>query len=157
MDTDTKQSARDTMGRFAPGNRPVAGFDKNIQNRHNGGWSKDRSVRGRLEKLLNDTTLGEFYEQIKHNNADNENERLGDVLLSGWVQQTIIYNDPDDPHKISVDSEKLQKLLEFVYGRKTENDTTLKGDDQSVPIIKGFVIPTIPEGFVQAGDPDNSL
>lgn len=142
--TDTKQSVtnRTPRGTFAPGNEPVAGFDVNPQNRHSGAWSKEKTVRGKLEKLLDgSSSLDEFLIQVDMlNMEDNKEVTLGDVLLSARVANCI-QRDPNTG-KISVSSKELDSLLYFVFGSKSENETTLH-DDGAGTILKGFVIPAI--------------
>lgn len=124
------------------------GFGDNPQNRHNGAWKKENTPRGKLEKLLSETTLGEFLEQIQENTDTNLNANLGDVLISGRLHN-VIKQDPDNNSgKVSIDSNEMDKLLYFVYGSKSENDMKLS-DGDGKPLIKGFVIPTLPKDFIK--------
>lgn len=127
------------------------GFGDNPQNRHNGAWKKENTPRGKLEKLLSETTLGEFLEQIQENTDTNLDANLGDVLISGRLHN-VIKKDPDDSTgKVTIDSNEMDKLLYFVYGSKSENDMNLKAED-GVPLIKGFVIPVLPDNAVVIPD-----
>jgi hypothetical protein len=137
-DTATKQAVNghDEQGRFTVGNVPNTGFHTNPERRSNGSWTKENTARGKLEALLNTMTLGEFKEQLERNKTDND-QKLGDTLLSGLLDSVMVRKDGG----IAVDFDKTIRLLEFIYGRKTEGDTTLH-DDGVTPIIKGFVIPT---------------
>lgn len=126
------------------------GFGDNPQNRHNGAWKKEDTPRGKLEKLLNEVTVGEFMEQIADNDDTNVDMTLGDMLMSARVNRAI-KRDPDNPGKIEVDEKSLDSLLYFVYGSKSENDMNLKAED-GVPLIKGFVIPVLPDNAVVIPD-----
>lgn len=118
--------------------------------RHNGAWKKENTPRGKLEKLLNEVTVGEFMEQIASNDDTNVDMTLGDMLMSARVNRAI-KRDPDNPGKIEVDEKSLDSLLYFVYGSKSENDMNLKAED-GVPLIKGFVIPVLPDNAVVIPD-----
>lgn len=119
--------------------------------RHNGAWKKENTPRGKLEKLLSETTLGEFLEQIQENTDTNLDANLGDVLISCRLHN-VIKKDPDDSTgKVTIDSNEMDKLLYFVYGSKSENDMNLKAED-GVPLIKGFVIPVLPDNAVVIPD-----
>lgn len=115
--------------------------------RHNGAWKKENTPRGKLEKLLNEVTVGEFMEQIASNDDTNVDMTLGDMLMSARVNRAI-KRDPDNPGKIEVDEKSLDSLLYFVYGSKSENDMKLS-DGDGKPLIKGFVIPTLPKDFIK--------
>ena len=127
------------------------GFGDNPQNRHNGAWKKENTPRGKLEKLLSEATLGEFLEQIQKNTDTNLDANLGDVLISGRLHNVIKKDQDDSTGKVTIDSNEMDKLLYFVYGSKSENDMNLKAED-GVPIIKGFVIPVLPDNTVVTPD-----
>lgn len=118
--------------------------------RHNGAWKKENTPRGKLEKLLNEVTVGEFMDQIASNDDTNVDMTLGDMLMSARVNRAI-KRDPDNPGKIEIDEKSLDSLLYFVYGSKSENDMNLKAED-GVPLIKGFVIPVLPDNAVVIPD-----
>lgn len=118
--------------------------------RHNGAWKKENTPRGKLEKLLNEVTVGEFMDQIASNDDTNVDMTLGDMLMSARVNRAI-KRDPDNPGKIEIDEKSLDSLLYFVYGSKSENDMSLKAED-GVPLIKGFVIPVLPDNAVVIPD-----
>lgn len=126
------------------------GFGDNPQNRHNGAWKKENTPRGKLEKLLNEVTVGEFMDQISSNDDTNVDMTLGDMLMSARVNRAI-KRDPDNPGKIEIDEKSLDSLLYFVYGSKSENDMNLRAED-GVPLIKGFVIPVLPDNAVVIPD-----
>lgn len=126
------------------------GFQDHPELRHNGAWKKENTPRGKLEKLLNEVTVGEFMEQIQSNDDTNVDMTLGDMLMSARVNRAI-KRDPDNPGKIEVDEKSLDSLLYFVYGSKSENDMNLKAED-GVPLIRGFVIPVLPDNAVVIPD-----
>lgn len=153
FNTTTPPAARDEKGRLLPGATlnpdGVGGFQDRPEDRSNGSWKKEDTPRAKLEKLLSETTLGEFLEQVKTTNNDtNVNEKLGDVLLSGRLANAIV-KDPDNATdgKITVNSKELDSLLYFVYGSKSENDTNIRTED-GVALITGFVLPTAPKDFI---------
>ena len=41
----------------------------------------------------------------------------------------------------------IKEMMDQVYGRKTDVDMSMKMDE-GIPIIRGFVIPTAPEDFI---------
>ena len=86
-------------------------------------------------------------EQIQSNDDTNVDMTLGDMLMSARVNRAI-KRDPDSPGKIEVDEKSLDSLLYFVYGSKSENDMKLS-DGDGKPLIKGFVIPTLPKDFIK--------
>lgn len=149
--TDNRGDETTKQVRRVPNPTGRGGFGDNPQNRHNGAWKKEDTPRGKLEKLLSETTLGEFLEQIQENTDTNLDANLGDVLISGRLHN-VIKKDPDDSTgKVTIDSNEMDKLLYFVYGSKSENDMNLKAED-GVPLIKGFVIPVLPDNAVVIPD-----
>lgn len=147
-DTATKQAAkgRDARGRFTRGNAPSVGFHTHPERRSNGPWKRENTPRAKLEKLLSDVTLGEFFEQInEHNVASNFDEKIGDVLISERLANLFTI---EASRKIKVNSKEFDRLMHFVYGTKTENETSIIEEDGS-HTIKSFVIPTLPEGFIE--------
>lgn len=151
VDTATKQDVKkpihdESGNKFALGNNAnpsgKGGFGDHPENRANGSWKKENTPRGRLEKLINATSYEEFITQIINNKEDYK-QTLGNVLDSALIDEVFII-DPDHPETKRVDFDRMIKLYEFVYGRKTENDTTLRGDEGQAVLIKGFVLPSIP-------------
>lgn len=150
----TKQAGdiqRTGGGQFAPGQSGnpsgYGGFGDNPENRSNGSWKKADTPRAKLEKLLSETTVGEFMTQITESNRDvNLEEKLGDVLISGRLNNAFVA-DPDGNGALKVVSKELDSLLYFVYGSKSELDANLKSED-GIPLIRGFILPTAPEDFI---------
>ena len=127
--TATKQVAsdRDKRGRFALGNKPRTGFHTNPERRNNGSWHKEDTARYKLEQMmiLTETELSILL-------ADNQTplfeRRLAQAMIDGsWAV--------------------LRDMMNEVYGKPKES-IELSNSDSSKPIIKGFVIPTLPEHFI---------
>lgn len=147
--TATKQAVegRDERGRFATGNAPKTGFHTNPERRSNGSWKKENTPRAKLEKMLSDMTVGEFLMQINDENVvANLEAKIGDVVVSERLANAFV-EDTEGSGRLKVNSKELDSLLYFVYGHRTENDTTITTDNDPY-IIKGFVIPTLPEHFI---------
>lgn len=146
-ETATKQAVdkRDKKGRFIAGNVPKTGFHTHPERRSNGSWKAETTPRAKLEKLFSETTVGEFLIQVNESNvASNFDERLGDVLISERLASAIII---DSDGKITIKSKEFDSLLYFVYGTKTESDMNITTEKDPV-IIKGFILPTAPEDFI---------
>ena len=145
----TKQAVegRDERGRFAAGNTPKTGFHTNPERRNSGSWKKENTPRAKLEKMLSDMTVGEFLMQINDENiVANLEAKIGDVAVSERLANAFI-EDREGNGRLKVNSKEFDSLLYFVYGHRTENGTTITTDNES-HIIKGFVIPTLPEHFI---------
>ena len=145
----TKQAVegRDARGRFAAGNTPKTGFHTNPERRSNGSWKKENTPRAKLEKMFSDMTVGEFLMQINDENVvANLEAKIGDVVVSERLANAFV-EDTEGSGRLKVISNELDSLLYFVYGHRTENDTTITTDNDP-HIIKGFVIPTLPEHFI---------
>ena len=148
-DAATKQAVegRDERGRFAVGNMPKTGFHTNPERRSDGSWKKENTPRAKLEKMLSDMTVGEFLMQINDENVvANLEAKIGDVVVSERLANAFV-EDAEGSGRLKVNSKELDSLLYFVYGHRTENDTTITTDNDP-HIIKGFVIPTLPEDFI---------
>lgn len=157
VDTSTKQDVtappiHDASGnKFAPGNKANAtgkgGFGDNPQNRSNGSWKKEKTPRAKLEKMLEEMTVAEIMvAKLQENSDTNLSAKVGDIAASGRLLNVFEFNDTSG--KIAVNSKEFDSLMYFVFGSKSENETTLKED--GIPSIKGFVIPVLPENFIDA-------
>lgn len=153
--TDNRESAatkqavegRDECGRFTAGNTPKTGFHTNPERRSNGSWKKENTPRAKLEKTLSDMTIGESLMQINDENVvANIEAKIGDVVVSERLANAFV-EDTESSGRLKVNSKELDSLLYFVYGQRTENDMTITIDNDP-SIIKGFVIPTLPEHFI---------
>lgn len=126
--TDTEQTVRDSSGRFAKGSKPSNGFDKRPQDRSNGCWKRSESARGKLEKIIT-LTEDELLRVSKDKNAPMFERKLADIILdASWPV--------------------LRDIMDQVYGKPKES-VDLNSTVDSGPLIKGFVIPTLPEDFIQ--------
>ncbi len=150
VDTATKQAVegRDERGRFAVGNMPKTGFHTNPERRSDGSWKKENTPRAKLEKMLSDMTVGEFLMQINDENVvANLEARIGDVVVSERLAN-ILEDDPEGTGRIRVNSKEFDSLMYYVYGHRTESDTTIRTDSSDPFVIKGFILPTAPEDFI---------
>lgn len=106
---DTKQTGltRDEKGRITGGS-PPNGFDKNPQNRHNGAWKKEETVRYQVEQVA----------------------QMGDEELQ------VVIGDPERPRLVRNFAEAVQgskwkeikEMIEMIYGKPKESvDVTTQG------------------------------
>ena len=125
--------ARERNGQFTPGQSGnptgVGGFGDNPENRANGSWKKTDTARFKLERMM-EMHEGELNEIISDPYRPMFEHKLAKAIIDG--QWTVI-----------------KEMMQEVYGRKTDIDMNLKAEE-GVPIIKGFVIPTAPEDFIDA-------
>jgi hypothetical protein len=119
---------RDEKGRFKQGNKPSTGFHSHPERRSNGSWNKSATARAKLEKLMTYTEneLVELKDDIK---ASMFERKLAESIInSTWTT--------------------IDAMITQVYGKAKESvDITDKSN--SAPLIKGYVIPTLPKNFVQ--------
>lgn len=125
------------------------GFAIGVGKRANGTWKKERTPRGRLEILLNDVS----YEQLKDlfSRLDNDEfdgtARVGDVLDTAVLKEIFVRNAPGE--KIKVSSDRLLKLYDFIYGKKSENNVNGRIDiDAKMTSVKGFILPVSGQDFI---------
>lgn len=127
------------------------GFAIGVGKRANGTWKKERTPRGRLEILLNDVS----YEQLKDlfRRLDNDEfdgtARVGDVLDIAVLKEIFVRNTPGE--KIKVSSDRLLKLYDFIYGKKSENNVNGKVNvdiDAKMTSVKGFILPVSGQDFI---------
>ena len=139
--TATKQAVkgRDNRGRFTVGNVPKTGFHTNPECRSNGPWKKERTPRGKLEKILEEMTIGEFFEQIAKNNIAFLDEKVGDVAVSERLRN--VFKITKDS-RLKIVSSEFDSLMKFVYGNKVEQSYQIT-EEASGNILKGFVIPAV--------------
>lgn len=135
VDPSSKQIGdilRDEKGRLMPGAANLnptgrGGFQDHPELRANGSWNKEDTARFKLEKMMQ---LPE--DQLEAITADRTaplfERKLAKAIIDG--QWTVI-----------------KEMMQEVYGRKTDIDMNLKAED-GVPIIKGFILPTAPEDFI---------
>ncbi len=150
--TATKQavSGRDSRGRFVRGNAPKTGFHTNPERRSNGSWKKERTVRGKLEKILEDVTISEFFEQIAKNNVAFLDEKAGDIFVSQRLRN--IFKISKDG-RIEVISREFDKLMKFIYGNKVEHNYNAPSE-RGGAIITNYIVPTIDPKVIEAHEKD---
>lgn len=133
VDTATKQAVndRDSRGRFAPGNTPSTGFHTHSERRNNGKWTKEESISYWYNKLgrMSDDEYDNF-------RPKNQNQRI--------AQARIVMALGTDELALKATKE----ITDRVEGKpKQDLDMNIESDN-AVPLIKGFVIPTLPEHFI---------
>lgn len=139
--TATKQAedGRDSKGRFTIGNAPMTGFHTNPERRSNGKWNKEDSISYQYKYLLNmhpdelvgfkPTTVAQRIALIRIRQAMDGN-RLG-------LMSTVEITDRTEG--------------------KARQDIGTSIDETAQPIIKGFVIPTLPEDFIDSEGCSNNV
>jgi hypothetical protein len=130
----TKQavSGRDERGRFAPGNVPSTGFHTHAERRNNGKWSKDESISYWYNKLL----------RIPNDEFDNFKPASSAQRIA---HTRIVTACGTDELALKVTKE----ITDRTEGKPRQDIDMSVEQDNTVPIIKGFVIPTLPEHFVE--------
>jgi hypothetical protein len=129
--TDLDGVVRDEGGRILPGSRlnpsGRGGFQERPETRNKGGWKRSETARYKLEQMVQ-LTESELMDIITSPASPVFEQKLAKAIIDGtW---TVI-----------------KEMMQEVYGRKTDVDMNMKMDD-SMPIIRGFVIPTAPEDFI---------
>ena len=123
--------ARDRLGQFEVGNNAnptgKGGFGDRPQDINAGGWKKADTARFKLEQMMQ-MNEGELKQIVDDPYRPMFEQKLATSIING--QWTVI-----------------KEMMQEVYGRKTDIDMNVKTDD-SVAIIKGFVIPTAPADFL---------
>lgn len=125
----TKQAVdgRDERGRFAPGNTPATGFHTNPERRSDGSWRKEDTARYKLEQMMILTDV-ELSSLIEDGSTPLFERKLAQSIIDGsWPV--------------------LRDMMNEVYGRPKES-IDISSQDNALPIIKGFVLPTLPEHFI---------
>ena len=128
INTATRQADqdRDTKGRFTKGNQPKAGFHTNPERRSNGHWKKSESARYKLEKMMT-LTEAELQAILDDPESPQFEQKIADAIMEGsWPT--------------------LRDMMNQVYG--LPRSSVEINTDSTEPLIKGFVIPTLPEGFI---------
>lgn len=139
--TATKQvDTRDKRGRFVSGSKPVTGFHTNPERRSDGRWNKDTAISYWYNKFgrMTDEEIDLF--------------KVTNVHLT--IFQRIALNTLDDALKGGVIGLKATiEITDRTEGRPKQ-DLGLAVDESSAPLIKGFVIPTLPDDFIKIPDID---
>lgn len=129
--TDLDGVKRDENGKILPGSRlnpsGRGGFQERPETRNKGGWKRSETARYKLEQMMQ-LTESELTDIVEYPASPVFEQKLAKAIIDGtWTT--------------------IKEMMDQVYGRKTDVDMNMKMDD-GVPIIKGFVIPTAPEDFI---------
>ena len=119
---------RDGHGRFAVGNKPKTGFHTNPERRSDGTWKKEDTARYKLEQMMMLTEV-ELLEVDTSSDTPLFERKLAKAMIDGTWQV-------------------IRGTMNEVYGRPRESIGILSKTDNP-PIITGFVIPTLPDGFTE--------
>ena len=133
VDTATKQavSGRDERGRFTPGNMPSTGFHTHAERRNNGKWSKDESISYWYNKLLR--MPNEEFDSFTPANSSQRIAYTRIVAACGTDELAL---------------RATKEITDRTEGRPRQDIDMSVEQDEAIPTIKGFVIPTLPEHFV---------
>ncbi|NCU38348.1 hypothetical protein EOL96_04815 [Candidatus Saccharibacteria bacterium] len=133
VDTATKQAVngRDENGRFAAGNTPSTGFHTHPERRNSGKWDKDESISYWYNKL--GRMSDEEFERFK---PYNQNQRIALSKI-----------------RAALGSDELalrctKEITDRTEGRPQQGIDMSIEQDNNEHIIRGFVIPTLPEHFI---------
>ena len=133
VDTATKQAVngRDENGRFVAGNIPSTGFHTHPERRNNGKWDKDESISYWYNKLgrMSDEEFDSF-------KPYNQNQRIALSKI-----QAALGND-----ELALRCTK--EITDRTEGRPQQGIDMNIEQDSTEHIIRGFVIPTLPEDFI---------
>lgn len=130
--TDLDGVKRDESGKILPGSRlnpsGRGGFQERPKDRSKGGgWKRSETARYKLEQMMQ-LTESELNDIVEDPASPVFEQKLAKAMIDGtW---TVI-----------------KEMMDQVYGRKTDVDMNMKMDD-GVPIIRGFVIPSAQEDFI---------
>ena len=132
MSTATNQAVngRDENGRFAIGNKPTVGFHTNPERRSDGRWRKEDSVTYQYRRMLamTDDELEAFI-------PETQAQKIAKMRIMRAVR--------DDDKSLA----ETKEITDRTEGKARQN-IGIETDEKAVPIIRGFVIPTLPEDFV---------
>ena len=133
VDTATKQAVngRDERGRFALGNTPSTGFHTHAERRSSGKWDKDESISYWYNKLLRMPN-----EEFDIFEPANRTQRI--------AHARIVTACGTDEHALRATKE----ITDRTEGRPQQGIDMNIEQDNTEHIIKGFVIPTLPEHFI---------
>lgn len=134
VDTATKQAVngRDERGRFTPGNTPAAGFHTNPERRKNGKWDKEESISYWYNKLLR-MPNDEFDSFVPANST----QRIAHVRIVAAC----------GTNELALKATK--EITDRTEGRPRQDIDMNIENENAEPLIKGFVIPTLPEHFIE--------
>ena len=124
--TRLADDGRDQSGRFTSGNKPKVGFHTNPERRSNGHWKKSDSARHKLEKMML-LTEDELQAILGNGQSPLFEQKIAEAIMDGsW----------------SI----LESMINQVYG--SPRSSVEISTESSEPLIKGFVIPVLPDNFI---------
>jgi len=130
--TTTKQAVngRDENGKFAIGNKPTVGFHTNPERRSDGRWRKEDSVTYQYRRMLamTDDELDAFI-------PETQAQKIAKMRIMRAVR--------DDDKSLA----ETKEITDRTEGKARQN-IGIETDEKAVPIIRGFVIPTLPDGYI---------
>ena len=129
----TKQAVngRDERGRFAPGNVPSTGFHTHAERRNSGKWSKDESISYWYNMLLR--MSNEEFDNFKPASSAQRIAHTRIVTACGTDELAL---------------KATKEITDRTEGKPRQDIDMSVEQEGAVPIIKGFVIPTLPEHFI---------
>lgn len=133
----TKQAgdAREKNGQFAPGQSGnpsgKGGFADNPENRSSGHWDKENSISYWYNKLLRMTD-----EEFEKWQPKNKAQRI--------ALKRIVAAEGGDELALK----NTKEITDRTEGRPKQDIDMNIETDEAIPLIKGFVIPTLPEHFI---------
>lgn len=121
----TEMEGRTPDGKFAVGNKPVNGLDKNPQNRHHGAWHKEDTPRYWLETMMK-MKDSELEAIIASKESSTFKKKLAECILNGeWTE--------------------IKEMIEQVYGKMPIVNITAEADNETSEeankFIRGFALP----------------
>lgn len=132
MPTTTNQAvnSRDESGRFTVGNKPIVGFHTHPERRSNGRWSKETSISYCYRQLLAMTN-----DEFQAFTPITQAQRIAKRQIERAMK--------DNSESLAVTKE----ITNRTEGRPRQ-DVGIETDEKAVPIIRGFVIPTFPDEYI---------
>jgi hypothetical protein len=134
--TATNQAVtdRDERGRFTIGNTPKTGFHTAPERRHDGRWQKDTSITYWYNKFgrMSDSQIEEF-----------KKDSLGLTQFQKIALLRLDRATRDDDSSLA----ETKEITDRTEG-KAKQEIDIEMDEKAPPIIRGFVIPTCPEGYI---------
>lgn len=106
------------------------GFGDNPQNRSNGKWKKENSISYQYNRLL--AMTDDEYSEFK---PVTRAEKIAKLRIERALR--------DDDESLK----ETKEITDRTEG-KAKQDIGIDVDDKAVPLIRGFVIPTFPEGYI---------
>lgn len=130
-ETSTKQvdETRDERGRFTSGHKPSTGFHTNPERRSNGRWKKEDSISFQYNLLL--SMSPEEFDRYKP-------DTIAQKIALARVKDALL-----DDRNAFVNTIEITDRTEG----KACQEVEIKDEEKSSPLIKGFVIPSMPDDY----------